>query len=126
MKGLLIASLAALGLASAARAATDTLEADEAPAFEPVSSFYVYGGLHDFDVIDEDTLILWPNAFDPYLVELRGRSHDLRFARAIAVESTTNRVHSKFDSVIIGGFRYPIDEIYKLSREAARELKKDI
>lgn len=126
MKGLIIASLGALAFGSAAQAATDTRQASEAPAFEPVNSFYIYGGLHDFDVIDEDTLILWPNAFDPYLVELRGRSHDLKFAHVIAVESSLSRVHSKFDSVLVRGFRYPIDQIYKLSREAARELKKDI
>jgi hypothetical protein len=57
------------------------------------------------------------------LVELVAPSYDLPFEHFIAVESTSNRIYAGFDSVRIRGFRYPIDGIYKLSREQARQLK---
>jgi hypothetical protein len=125
MKRLLLGTLLALGLGSIAQAATATKDVDELRAFEAVRSIWAYGGLHDFDVIDNDTLILWTNPFRPYLVELRFPSHDLRFADVIAVDSTNNRIYSRFDSVRIAGFRYPIGQIYKLSREEARQLKEE-
>jgi hypothetical protein len=125
MKRVLFGTLLALGLASSGQAATETKDVDELPAFEAVRSIWTYGGFHDFDVIDNDTLILWTNPFKPYLVELRIPSHDLRFAHVIAVDSTNNRTYSRFDSVRVAGFRYPIERIYKLSREEARQLKEE-
>lgn len=124
MKRLGVGILLALGLGPIALAETATKDVSELPAFEPVRSIWAYGRFHDFDVIDDDTLILWTTPFQPYLVELRAPSHDLRFAHVIAVESTTNRIYSKFDSIRIAGFPYPIDQIYKLSREEARQLKR--
>ena len=53
-------------------------------------------------------------------MELAFPSHDLRWAHAIGVTSVGSRVYAKFDAVKIGGFRYPIDSIYKLTREEAR------
>jgi len=122
MKRLAIAGLLALGASSIAQAAAETKDVSEAPAYEPVRSIWAYGGFSDFDVIDNDTLILWATPFRPYLVELRAPSHDLRFAHVIGVESRTSRIYSKFDSVRIRGFRYPIGQIYKLSRDEARQL----
>jgi len=124
MKGIALGTLLALGFGTIAQAAAATKDVSELPAFEPVRSIWASRGFHDFDVIDDDTLILWTTPFQPYLVELRAPSHDLRFAHVIAVESTTSRIYSKFDSVRIAGFRYPIDQIYKLSREDARQLKR--
>jgi hypothetical protein len=123
MKRLLFGTVLALGLGSVAYAATETRDVREIPPFEQVKSISAFGGLHDFDVLDDRTLILWTTRSQPYLVELMFPSHDLRFAHAIAVESSTNRIHAKFDSVRVAGFRYPIDGIYKLTRDEAKQLK---
>jgi hypothetical protein len=56
------------------------------------------------------------------LIDLRFASPDARFAHAIAVESATSTIYARFDSVRIAGLRYPIDAIYKLSRDDARQL----
>jgi hypothetical protein len=112
----------ALGLGSGARAAPEIKDASEIPPYEPVRSIWVPLGIHSFSVIDADTLILWKSPFDPYLVELKFRSPDMRFAQAIAVESGTSTIYARFDSVRVAGLRYPIDAIYKLSRDEARRL----
>ena len=75
-----------------------------------------------FPSIDDDSLILWANAYEPYLVELRFPSHDLRFARAIGVTQFGSQIHARTDSIQVRGFRYPIGRIYKLSRDEARRL----
>jgi len=71
---------------------------------------------------DDDTVIVWATAFDPYLVELAFRSPDLRFAEVIGVTQFGSRVYAKFDAVTVAGFRYPIASIYKISREEARNF----
>ena len=77
---------------------------------------------HSWQVIDEDTVVVWATPFDPYLVELAFKSHDLKFAHVIGITQVGSRVYAKFDAVKVGGFRYPIDSIYKMTREEARNL----
>jgi hypothetical protein len=122
MRRLLIVTGLALGLGSAAWAAPEIKDAREIPPYEPVRSIWVPTGVHSFSVIDADTLILWKSPFEPYLVELKMRSPDMRFTHVIAVESATSSIYARFDSVRIAGLRYPIDAIYKLSRDEARQL----
>jgi hypothetical protein len=112
----------ALGLGSGAWAKPQIQDAREIPPYEPVRSIWAPTGIHSFSVIDRDTLILWRTPFEPYLVELKMQSHDLPFAEAIAVESATSSIDARFDSVRVAGLRYPIDAIYKLSRDEARQL----
>ncbi|HEX6999890.1 MAG TPA: DUF6491 family protein [Gammaproteobacteria bacterium] len=129
MRRLIVGTLAALALsvASLARAATDEpREIELAPGvdqLEQVDSFVMMTRPHSFTPIDKDTLIVWPTAFDPYLVELAFPSYDLEWAHAIGVTSTGSRVYAKFDAVHVGGFRYPIASIYKMTREEARSWK---
>lgn len=122
MKRMLIGALILLGLQSAAFADVTTIDANELGAMEKVRSIPTLGGLHDFDSIDDATLIVWRTPFEPYLVELAFPSVDLKFAHAIAVESHLSQIH-KFDSVLIRGMSYPIANIYKLSRDQAKELR---
>jgi Family of unknown function (DUF6491) len=125
--------VAALGLTvgsvSLARPADEAKEAkprevEIAPelGLEPVDSFTVLTHPHSWSAIDDDTVIVWATPFKPYLVELAFPSHDLRFAHAIGVTSFGSRVYAKFDAIKVRGFRYPIEGIYKLTREEAREL----
>lgn len=123
MKRLTFLALLGLGIASLARAETAVEEAVPASAYEPVDVIPALLGFWDFDVIDNDTLILWTTPFRPYLVELAYPSPDIRFAHAIRVESATKLVHARFDSVRIRGLRYPIAEIFKVTRDEARRLR---
>ena len=91
-------------------------------AFEQVDIIPMLTRPHSWQVIDDDTVIVWANAFDPYLVELAFESHDLKFAQVIGITQFGSRVYTRFDAVKVGGFRYPIDSIYKMTREEARNL----
>ena len=124
-----VSKVAALGIAasltagSVASAATTTTEIDPtARVFEQVDSIPMMTRPHSWEVIDEDTVVLWATPFDPYLVELAFKSHDLKFAHVIGVTQFGSRVYAKFDAVKVGGFRYPIDSIYKMTRAEARDL----
>ena len=128
-----IAKLAALGVVAGLTAGSGVSfarSADDAdaqgiaaqPAFEQVDSIPKLTRPHSWQVIDDDTVIVWATAFDPYLVELAFKSHDLKFAQVIGITQFGSRVYARFDAVKVGGFRYPIDSIYKMTREEARNL----
>lgn len=90
--------------------------------FEQVDEMVALTSPHSFRAIDDDSVLVWRTRSDPYLIELRRRSPDLRFARSIGVTSTAGRTHARFDDVRIDGLRYPIESIYKLTREQAERL----
>jgi hypothetical protein len=125
-----IAKLATLGVAAGLTVGSSTSFARGAdaqgnaaqPAFEQVDSIPMLTRPHSWQVIDDDTVIVWATAFDPYLVELAFKSHDLKFAQAIGITQFGSRIYARFDAVKVGGFRYPIDSIYKMTREEARNL----
>jgi Family of unknown function (DUF6491) len=114
----------ALGPVSSAFATENSEARSAALPYEEVQSFSTLAGFHDFDALDQDTLIVWTNPFRPYLIELAFPSPDLRFAQVIGIRGVNDRVYSRFDSVLIRGFSYPIHSIYKLTREEARELQR--
>jgi hypothetical protein len=123
------AALLALGAAGAigtasARAASEpnNSTADQTPAYQQVDSFVMFGHPYSWSPVDDRTVVLWPTAFDAYLVRIAYPSHDMRYVQHIGVTSSTSRVYAKFDALQIRGFRYPIDSIYKLTREEARNL----
>ena len=125
MNRLLTTTLIALCLGSAAAiAAEETIEAESLQGLKQVDSFLAWTGLHSWTAIDDDTLIVWPTAFQPYLLELKYPSNDLKFVHAIGVTQFGSRVHARFDSVKVRGLDYPINEIYKLSRDEAKQIVK--
>lgn len=118
-------AVAGLTLGSASGFARET----NAPAsstvvasFEQVDSIPMLTRPHSWQVIDDDTVIVWATPWDPYLVELAFKSHDLKFSQVIGITQVGSRIYAKFDAVKVGGFRYPIDSIYKMTREEARNL----
>lgn len=111
-----------VGSGASARTADENAAEVQAPALEEVDSFSILSQLHSWQALDDDTVIVWATAFQPYLVELAYPSHDLKFAQAIGVTSVGKRVYAGFDSLRVAGFRYPIDSIYKMTREEARSL----
>jgi hypothetical protein len=123
MNRLLVASVLTLGLAAAAQA-TEQADVSTANGYEPVDHITALTRLYSFHVIDNDSLIVWRTPFDPYLIELRFPAHDLPFAWGIGITSTASRIDARFDSVQVRGMRYPIRQIYKLSRDQAKELSR--
>jgi hypothetical protein len=104
-------------------AANRAAQAEPGAGYESVDSFLMmHSHLQSWTPVADDKVIVWPNPFEPYLIELAYPSHDLKFANAIGVTSMGHRVYAKFDAVKIAGFRYPIDSIYKLTREEAASL----
>jgi hypothetical protein len=113
------------GVASVSAAAAKNeapLAAGQAPPGQAVDSFPILSRLHDWQVIDDKTVIVWATPWQPYLVQLKYPSHDLPFVQAIGITSLGDRVYARFDSLRVAGFRYPIDNIYKMTKEEAKEL----
>jgi hypothetical protein len=111
-----------LTLGSGASLAASAQGSTPAPVYEQVDSIPMLTRPHSWQVIDEDTVIVWATPFDPYLVELAFASHDLKFSQVIGITQFGSRIYAKFDAVKVRGFRYPIDSIYKMTREEARNL----
>jgi hypothetical protein len=124
MKSSIAIVLLGLGLASAPQA-SESAAGDGLAAYEQVKSITAFRGPYSWSVIDDDTLIVWANAFDPYLVELKQPSQNLRFALAIGITQFGSQIHADTDAIQVRGFRYPIGGIYRLSREQAKELRQD-
>jgi hypothetical protein len=93
--------------------------------YEQVKSITAFRGPYSWSAIEDDTLIVWANASDPYLVKLKHPSQDLRFAGAIGITQFGSQIHANSDAIQVRGFRYPIGRIYKLSREEAKKLSHD-
>ena len=120
--GLGAAIMSGTAVASSAANETNNAASDQTPAYEQVDSFVMFGHPYSWSPIDDRTVVLWPTAFEAYLVRIAYPSHDMRYVQHIAVTSSTSRVYAKFDALQIRGFRYPIQSIYKLTREEARNL----
>ena len=126
----IVRTLAAVGLAAsltagsaASFAATTETEIDASrPVYEQVDSILMLTRPHSWSVVDDQTVVVWATPFDPYLIKLKFKSYDLKFAQVIGLTQFGSRVYAKFDAVRVDGFRYPIDSIYKMSREEARDL----
>jgi hypothetical protein len=114
--------LGVAGIAGAAARNEAPKAAVQAPIGQPVDSFPILSRLHDWQVIDDRTVIVWATPWQPYLVQLKYPSHDLPFVQVIGVTSLGDRVYARFDSLRVAGFRYPIDYIYKMTKEEAKEL----
>ncbi len=115
-----------IGAASARPANGNTpavKQVEPAKGYPTVDSFWLRTRLRSWTPIDSSKVIVWPTPFDPYLVELAYPSPDLKFANVIGLTSFADRVYAKFDAVRVRGFRYPIQNIYKLTREEAKSLE---
>lgn len=90
-----------------------------------VNRIPIHTRLHSWTAIDDDTLIVWASASKPYLIELARPVQQLTHTTRLGVTSRGREVRAGFDSVEIDGFRYPIAEIYQLTRDDAETLQKD-
>lgn len=117
------AGIGSMAVAKPAENAGNEVKAIEPGAgFETVDSIPTLTRLYSWHALDDETVIVWATPFQPYLVKLSYPSHDLKFEHVIGLTSSGSRVYAKFDAVQVRGFRYPIDSIYKLTREEAKDL----
>ena len=82
--------------------------------------FYSWSQLTDYHLIISTAIS------KPYLIELKARCHDLRFAQSIKVNQSGSSLHANFDSVKAVGSSFPdcfIKSIYPLSKDQAEELR---
>jgi hypothetical protein len=124
----LCATLAlAVGAGHAAFAAPAGNQANtgaEKPAYEQVDKIPLLTHPYSWDVIDDQTVIIWATRYQPYLVKLAYKvpAHELRFAHVIGVTSYGSQVSAGVDSLRVDGLVYQIDSIHKLTKEEAQGL----
>jgi Family of unknown function (DUF6491) len=124
VKKAILATAVLVFLGGTAHAKNDSADYADSYDLERVGKFRIMNRLDGWRALDRNTLIVWSSPFRPYLVELTRDSHGLRHAFAIGITSTAGSVYERFDSVVVDGFRYPIEAIYELDAKTARQLKR--
>ena len=122
------ASSIASARSNAAASAPDesaVAQGDPGSAYEQVESIPMLTHPYSWHRIDDNSVIVWTNPFQPYLLELSFPAYDMKWVEHIGLTSVGSRVYAKFDAVQVRGFRYPIHAIFKMSREEARNLERD-
>ncbi|MCB1703066.1 MAG: hypothetical protein H6985_11610 [Pseudomonadales bacterium] len=79
--------------------------------------------LYNWQAIDQHALIIWVDAFHPYLFTLRELCPALEFAQTIGVSNTGSIIDANFDAIEVpnppgGGESCYIDKIYPLEKVA--------
>ena len=78
--------------------------------------------LHNWRAISRTELIIWASPSRPYLVTTRFPQARLRHGQTIGVTTTAGRI-TKFESILVDGWRVPIASIVALDRQTAKELR---
>lgn len=96
----------------------------QTPAYEQVDKIPLLTRPYSWDVIDDQTVIIWATPYQPYLVKLAYKvpAHELKFAHVIGVTSYGSQVTARVDSLRVDGLRYQIASIHKLTKEEAQNL----
>ncbi|MDH5831988.1 DUF6491 family protein [Luteimonas sp. M1R5S18] len=100
-------------------------------AGEPVSAFSYFGSLNGWTPLGDRALAVWTRPSEAWLLELSGPCQDLAFTPTIGLTSQMNRVHARFDKVIVGsggGIRIPchIAQIRPLDVKALRASEREL
>lgn len=80
-----------------------------------------FGRINSWRPVSRDELIVWASPSRPYLIKIWRPTSSLRFAHAIGITSTAGRV-TRFDKVIVDGWRYPIESIVAIDRDTAKSM----
>jgi hypothetical protein len=70
-------------------------------AGEPVASFGFFGRLNGWTPLGDSALAVWTRPGEAWLLELSGPCPDLEYTQAIGLTSSVNRVHARFDKVLV-------------------------
>jgi len=80
-------------------------------AGEPVDHITYLGHYDNWQPVARYQLVLWTGINDAYLITVRSPCENLQFAQRIAITQTVNTISSRFDAVVIKGWRCQISEI---------------
>ena len=80
----------------------------------PVDHFTWMGRYDSWEPIGRDQLVVFTGVSDAYLLRLSPPCNDLQFRNSIGLTSTAHTVYARLDSVNVGDWRCPIEEIRKI------------
>ena len=89
----------------------------------PVDHITYLGHYDNWQSVSRYQVVLWTNINDAYLITVRPPCEDLQFAQRIGVTQTANTISSRFDSVVVKGWRCQIQEIRPIDY---LRMKKDL
>lgn len=99
------------------------LERYRAFAGAPVKDFHFWN-LDRWEVLGETDLVVWTNPRDAYLLHVQRPCTGLDFANTIALTSTQQRVHARFDAVLFDNQRCRIAEIRPVDGQAVKAARR--
>jgi len=121
---LALALLAACGSTIPMReSAAEVRDRYNAYAGAPIDHFTWLGHYDSWSPIARDELVVFTGVSDAYLLKLAPPCDNLQFQSRIGLTSTAHTVYARMDSVNVGQWRCPIDEIRKIDY---RRMKADM
>jgi Family of unknown function (DUF6491) len=77
----------------------------------PVDHITYLGHYDNWQPVSSHQLVLWTGINDAYLITVRPPCENLQFSQRVGITQTANTISSKFDAVLVKGWRCPISEI---------------
>ncbi|MFL6603394.1 MAG: DUF6491 family protein [Steroidobacteraceae bacterium] len=91
----------------------------------PVDHISLLGRYDNWQPVSRYQVVLWTGINDAYLITVASPCENLQFAQRVGITQTANTISSKFDAVLVKGWRCQITEIrpidYKRLRQDLRE-----
>ncbi|TWT18519.1 hypothetical protein FQY83_14160 [Luteimonas marina] len=128
----LAAMLALAGCASTGKLGdAEKLALYRAHAGEPVDNFSYFGSINGWTSLGDSALAVWTRPGEAWLLELQGPCMDLSSTPVIGLTSNMNRVHARFDKVMVrspGSMNIPchIGQIRPLDVKTLRTSEKEL
>lgn len=109
----------------------EALALHRAHAGQPVDSFSYFGSINGWNPLGDRALVVWTRPSEAWLLELSGPCRDLEFTPSIGLTGNMNRVHARFDKVLVNsrdGMSFPcqIQQIQPLDVKALRASQKQL
>ena len=113
-----------LGISGLSFAATDDGEGDEFTNGDDGAEIFAaaLGGIRNFNVVDDSTLIVEGRNNNRYRIELFGRCPGLRFQESLLFLTGPGGNLNRFSSLYVDGARCPFRSIQKISEGAAADI----
>src|SRR6266702_1081672 len=126
---LLAAALITAGCSGIPRRERDqeTLDRYLRYAGPPVDHITYLGHYDNWQSVSRYQIVLWTGINDAYLITVRSPCENLQFAQRVGITQTANTISSRFDAILLKGWRCQISEIrpidYLRMRKDLREAR---
>jgi Family of unknown function (DUF6491) len=77
----------------------------------PIDHITYLGHYDNWQTVAPHQLVLFTNINDAYLMTVQSPCENLQFAQRIGITQTASTISSRFDAVLVKGWRCPISEI---------------